>query len=385
MSEGRKFFKKTPIYIVEPHDEVLPCIYRCLGSKHLPFEGNTIIHLDSHPDMLIPKDMPADSVLDKYKLFDDISIENWLMPAAYAGHFKNLVWVKPPWSHQMTDGVRKFLIGKHRASGNIRVTCSESYFLSDGLYSPEEDLENTRPLTLQVITIGRSVIEPIDVDDFSKIATILRGYLPEKDVPFVLDVDLDFFSTLNPFKEMYENVNLYEKLAKMYYFEKPVSNDDETLKQVSDARLEQLTTLEKIFAHLQEFRNLRGLRETLKFEELEYFEAISRLYEEMTNIYKESDIDWLQIHDAGCTIDDTELPHHVTSKSDIDKFIEGTFRSFLRVLPAEPTIVTIARSADDDYCPVDDVEQIQTGVLDELRQFITKDVEVKLIYEENKE
>nr|CAD7433618.1 unnamed protein product [Timema monikensis] len=48
---------------------VLPFIYRCMGSKHLPLEGNTIIHLDSHPDMLIPKEMAADTVWDKHELF----------------------------------------------------------------------------------------------------------------------------------------------------------------------------------------------------------------------------------------------------------------------------------------------------------------------------
>ena len=49
--------------------QALPFIYRCMGSKHLPFEGNTFIHLDSHPDMLIPKEMPADTVWDKNQLF----------------------------------------------------------------------------------------------------------------------------------------------------------------------------------------------------------------------------------------------------------------------------------------------------------------------------
>nr|CAD7609084.1 unnamed protein product [Timema genevievae] len=68
-SISRKIFKELPIYTVENHDEVLPFIYRCMGSKHLPLEGNTIIHLDSHPDMLIPREMAADTVWDKHELF----------------------------------------------------------------------------------------------------------------------------------------------------------------------------------------------------------------------------------------------------------------------------------------------------------------------------
>ncbi|KAJ9599213.1 hypothetical protein L9F63_010297, partial [Diploptera punctata] len=66
---SRKKFKELPIYIAENHNEVLPFIYRCMGSRHLPLEGNTIVHLDSHPDMLIPKDMSADTVWDKHELF----------------------------------------------------------------------------------------------------------------------------------------------------------------------------------------------------------------------------------------------------------------------------------------------------------------------------
>ncbi|KAK2579837.1 hypothetical protein KPH14_007522 [Odynerus spinipes] len=120
MSFKRKYFKKVPIYVVEGHDEALPFIYRCLGSKHLPFEGNTFIHLDSHPDMLLPKAMQADTVWDKDQLFGEISIENWILPAAYAGHLKHLIWVKPPWAKQMSDGVTTFLIGRHKESGTIR-------------------------------------------------------------------------------------------------------------------------------------------------------------------------------------------------------------------------------------------------------------------------
>ncbi|CAL7935210.1 unnamed protein product [Xylocopa violacea] len=120
MSFSRKYFKRVPIYVVEDHNEVLPFVYRCLGSKHLPFEGNAFVHLDSHPDMLIPKTMLADTVWDKNQLFSEISIENWILPAAYAGHFKHLIWVKPPWANQMADGVTTFFIGKHKDNASIR-------------------------------------------------------------------------------------------------------------------------------------------------------------------------------------------------------------------------------------------------------------------------
>ncbi|KYN05577.1 hypothetical protein ALC62_03495, partial [Cyphomyrmex costatus] len=45
--------------------------------------------------------------------------------------------------------------GSRGGSGGIlKLTCPEPYFLSDGLYATAEELENTREITLHVITIG---------------------------------------------------------------------------------------------------------------------------------------------------------------------------------------------------------------------------------------
>ncbi|XP_034183588.1 misexpression suppressor of ras 6 [Osmia lignaria lignaria] len=377
MSFSRKYFKRVPIYVVEAHDEVLPFIYRCLGSKHLPFEANVFVHLDSHPDMLIPKTMLADTVWDKNELFSEISIENWILPAAYAGHFKHLIWVKPPWANQMADGVTTFFIGKHKDNGSIRLTCPEPYFVSEGLYTMMEELENTREVTLHVMTIGGFIDDPAKRDDFTAISSALRQYLPERDTPYILDVDLDFFSTKNPFKTLYDRANLYDKLASLYAFARPDSTDPEVLKEATDARNEQLNELESLFNYLDEHRSLQGY----EGEKSSRYEAVELIYRELTSVYKQSEIDWKIIHDAGCTRDDTDLPDHVTKPQDLDRLITGTFRSFLAALPAPPTIVTIARSSEDEYCPIEDVDQIQLGVLDELRQRL-ENVDIQLAYQE---
>ncbi|XP_043264702.1 UPF0489 protein C5orf22 homolog [Colletes gigas] len=377
MSFSRKYFKRVPIYVVEDHNEVLPFIYRCLGSKHLPFEGNTFIHLDSHADMLIPKEMPAETVWDKNELFEEISIENWMLPAAYAGHFKHLIWVKPPWSNQMADGVTTFLIGKHKESGSIRLTCTEPYFVSEGLFAMADELENTREITLHVITIGSFIEDPGKRDDFTAISFALRQYLPERDTPYILDVDLDFFSTKNPFKTIYDRVNLYEKLTPLYTFQRPDSTEPEVLKEATTARNKQLKELERLFGHLEANRSLQSY----EGEKSARYEAVELIFRELTSVYKQSEIDWKLIHDAGCTRDDTDLPDHVTTRNDLDRLISGTFRSFMAALPATPTIVTIARSSEDEYCPPDDVDHIQFGVLEELRQRLG-DVDVQLAFQD---
>ncbi|XP_076671799.1 UPF0489 protein C5orf22 homolog isoform X2 [Andrena cerasifolii] len=227
------------------------------------------------------------------------------------------------------------------------------------------------------MTIGGFIEDPGKRDDFTAISSALRQYLPERDTPYILDVDLDFFSTRNPFKTLHDQVNLYDKLAPLYAFQRPDSTDPEILKEVTGTRNEQLTELEGLFGYLEEHRSLQGY----EGEKSARYEAVQLIYREVTSVYKQSDVDWKLVHDAGCTRDDTDLPDHVTKQNDLDRLITGTFRSFLTALPALPTIVTIARSSEDEYCPPEDVDQIQLGVLDELRQRLGE-VDVRLTYQD---
>uniref|UniRef100_A0A182T484 Uncharacterized protein n=1 Tax=Anopheles maculatus TaxID=74869 RepID=A0A182T484_9DIPT len=165
-------FEKIPIFVVEDHHEVLTFLYRCLGSKHLPLHGNRIVHFDSHPDMCIPKHMPANYVFHKDYLLDSISIENWLMPTVFAGHVERIVWIKPPWSDQIPKGKFEFHVGEFE--GSIRTDSTLEYFVSEGCYQPEEKLENRRRLRLEVCSVEEYPVAE-DTD-------LAKGY--------ILDIDL---------------------------------------------------------------------------------------------------------------------------------------------------------------------------------------------------
>ncbi|XP_076169992.1 UPF0489 protein C5orf22 homolog [Ptiloglossa arizonensis] len=240
-----------------------------------------------------------------------------------------------------------------------------------------DELENKREVTLHVMTIGGFIEDPGKRDDFTAISSALRQYLPERDTPYILDIDLDFFSTKNPFKMLHDRVNLYDKLAPLYAFKRPDSADPEALKEATTMRNKQLTELENLFGYLEEHRSLQGY----EGEKSARYEAVQLIFHEVTSVYKQSEVDWKLVHDAGCTRDDTDLPDHVTTRTDIDRLISSTFRSFLTALPVSPTIVTIARSSEDEYCPPEDVDQIQFGVLEELRQRLGE-VDIKLAYQE---
>ena len=50
--------------------QALPVLYRAIGSKLLPMDGSVLVHFDSHPDLLIPRDLQAPDVYDKHRLFE---------------------------------------------------------------------------------------------------------------------------------------------------------------------------------------------------------------------------------------------------------------------------------------------------------------------------
>jgi hypothetical protein len=139
----------------------------------------------------------------------------------------------------------------------------------------------------------------------------------------------------------------------------------------------QLAELQAIFAHLQEHRGLQGYQDASSTR----YQAVASLVEAVETHYPGEQIDWTLVHDAGCTCDDTELPHHVTSRDDIEQLITTSFTGLLSSLPGPPTIITISRSSEDDYCPPEDVEFIQEAVLKVLRQ-VYAPVKLTLAYKE---
>lgn len=117
--ELRKY-TKIPIWICENHDEVLYYIHRAIASRHVAYEGTTVLHFDSHPDLTVPVKMKACTVFEQEKLYEEISIADWILPAVYAGHVNKVIWVKPPWSDQIKEGVFHFKVGKHKETDFVR-------------------------------------------------------------------------------------------------------------------------------------------------------------------------------------------------------------------------------------------------------------------------
>lgn len=364
-------FPKIPIFVVENHNEVLEFIYRCLGSRHLPFQNNRIIHFDAHPDLTISNKIPADYVYEKEKLLDAVSIENWIMPAVYAGHFNDVTWIKANFCKQIHDGKYDFKIGDH--NGLIRVNSKLEYFVSEGSFQSEKFLSNTRDVHLEVYTLDESIKQPDGGNDSVK-------SLQQDDSQFILDIDLDFFSTRNPFKRIFNRGTIFEDLKSIYYTEMcdtAIATDNEILTW-TEKRLEHLNNLEQFFLHLSENGSLEGYQVPKELERL--YPDLIKLVENIKYFYKEEEIDWELFNNAGCTFDSTELPHHESTDCEIKTLIDY-FTIFLQKLHTKPIIVTISRSSEDDYCPKEQVEMIQISVLDALNVVYGDDISPEPIFQ----
>lgn len=90
--------------------------------------------------------------------------------------------------------------------------------------------------------------------------------------------------------------------------------------------------------------------------------------------------DYEMVHQAGLTCDYVELPHHVSTKEEIEGLLQS-IRVLLKNMP-KPTLVTIARSSLDDYCPSEQVDAIQEKVLS-LLGFVYGTLDVHLDYSSN--
>jgi len=209
------------VHVVEDHNDALPWIYRAIGSKRLPFRDNVLLHFDSHPDLGIPKDLTADQVFDKEALFAETSIENWILPAVYAGHISHVIWVMPPWCDQMPPDVDVDChVGRSRKNGGIRIDLALPYFLEEGLWAPSAELENMKKLRLQTLMIGHNCIGKTTLSSSSYPCVKTPTLTLPPTASLILDVDLDFFSTLNPFKVML-TPKQFELLQKVYFFQFP--------------------------------------------------------------------------------------------------------------------------------------------------------------------
>jgi len=315
----------------------------------------------------LPHTLKAENAKDKAKLMEELSIENWILPACYIGLIDRVAWVHPAWSKQLPDGKHELRVGKHGASGGLRVAghfASEAYFASEGDACLDEELDPADCKDVELLVVA---------DTDSMLAKRLQDFFRRPgagadETPLVLDVDMDYFSVKDPFQAMFPAVPDLHALLKPLYSYEPIPAAAEPEARTNYAidagrrRREKVDLLESIFEHLAE---RDGSLEGYSGPGQPLLDAVRGVVDAVAAAQPE--VDWLTVHDAGCTLDDTSLPEHVSDWTEIEasvRLVASTASSLLDV--AEIKLATAARSAEDGYTPSEQVDRIENALIREL-------------------
>ena len=358
-----KQYSQLPVHIVEYHNEALLPICRSLATEHLPYENNLMIHFDSHAEMLLERELQSSKEIS----YENLGLDSWILPAVFAGHFNSIIWVKPHWSKQIAEGHYSFAVGVEKESQCLRVSCEVPYYISKMLYCKEEDMERIHNFDLFVVTLAEGYAQRFARPEFLNVQKV-KDLIEQHDGKYILDIDLDFFSTNNPFTKILA-FNGYDKLKPIYELEGNVLKFL-TLYEAQEHRINQIKQLSDFFQSLDQLRDRYQIRDKLpslleKISDKNRANLLKNLVLELLDSGK--DVDWALVHDAGCTYDtDTILPLHISSYEEITELMTNT-SDFLDHLKA-PVLITIARSSTDNYCLPEQVDMIQEKVLTYLRR-----------------
>lgn len=221
-------------------------------------------------------------------------------------------------------------------------------FIGDNLYASEVNLVDIQSLVLYVCDFD-AIVKDVDV----KLLDMIAAKDNNASRNIILDIDLDHFSTRDPFREMFKSSEEYELYKRVYALDLPTCSEDTFESNYEVYLMEKKAKLEFIWSCLNG-----------PVREIEMDGSSDLL--ELKRLIEKYGLDAEILHSFGSGIDDCSLPHHISSDDEILTMMDQ-FDKFLSIYSSVPGCVTIARSSLDDYCPVDQVDSIQSQCLDRLK------------------
>ena len=357
------------IHVVEDHNDALPAIHSAMKKKLLPFDTKfPIVHFDSHPDLSPSPSIPAALSFCPRELYEALDesiggIAEWLLPLFYAGHLSSCVWVKRRWCGQFVgshSALREFFVGEEKDSGLLKVTSKEGYYIEDGGFTDPTKLNNPQRVRLLVKNADnqQQIEQQIDLEcDFGQ------------NYDYVLDVCLDYFFCNNPF--IVEIEKRFGRALAMAVYEAAISPNYRKI--VGD--LEDVGVAEAFFAAFRDCLESESEFEVGQIRLIEFYaetsgpKIVGKMMQEFASLPLE--IRGKAFAEVLEAVEVLALPHSSYYKNSIFNLNEERvlFKSVLNGLKLShpPSVVTIARSTEDDFTPKVAVEELQQMVISVIR------------------
>ncbi|KAK1930378.1 UPF0489 protein C5orf22 [Phytophthora citrophthora] len=365
------------VVIVDDHHHCLPDIHLAIRQRRLPFSDIHVLHVDAHPDLSFSFATQTDVIFEPETLYDELDnsvagIAEFLLPLVFAGHVNQITWLKPSWATQMPTGAfKRLVIGKRKTNGTMGVTSELPHFVEDGLFCPVEDMEasSTRHWDL-------FATETTSSGHAATVATEAIAAARQNSKGFLLDIDLDYFSTWGPFRKDLEKLIGEAAVQIVMHVFSSVRYKRGALELMSaKQRSSERNRFCELMKRLEEFDELEdSATRRLKWEQV--VNKLSSLYAdgvdatallgrfaEVLDIYRDNKSTRREIWAAGPFVD---LPHHESSQEKIETMV-NELEQFLRMhsldASSPPAIVTIAKSTGDEYLPPHQLDIVLTSVL----------------------
>lgn len=165
--------KNIQLFIVEEHHEAFWVWNYAIINKLISQHNNTLLHVDQHSDMAVPKfncsiKSLTDDLLNIYKFtYNELTIDNFIVAAIYQGIFSHVYWLYQT-NNEQRENQKSILVYSHKEEGKILKTKRNCDLGSLAFFNPDfKNAQFQARKTLDEFPESQAVVLDIDLDYFS--------------------------------------------------------------------------------------------------------------------------------------------------------------------------------------------------------------------------
>eukprot|EP01063_Lacrimia_lanifica_P021098 TRINITY_DN28349_c0_g1_i1.p1 TRINITY_DN28349_c0_g1~~TRINITY_DN28349_c0_g1_i1.p1 ORF type:complete len:515 (+),score=108.07 TRINITY_DN28349_c0_g1_i1:100-1644(+) len=363
-----------PVVVVDEHGDCLRGV-----ADSIP-RADVLLHFDSHPDLDSPC-LPRGALTKLLQERDPsyaaayVDVATWVLPLVAAEHVGAVVWMKPPWSHQIAAGTYPLQLtadtnrirvrpdasdkdekAKRKRGADDRYSGCRDYWQLSGVWTEDGagcDGAVSVPFVLVV------------VEDLATLSSAMERLGPRR---VILDVDEDYFSCANPIRESLRLFASQEAVLDLCRVFADDVTDSRTFLAALDRYIEQGVFRIK----LQQVRQRNSAGGTI----LEHL-GVAREEALKAHLMRHADDAVYPVTEVARFADMHELPEHVATSKEVQRSMNNVMDALCFYLTnAAPSVVVegviIAQSVTDGYTPSPQAPFIHAAMVAQLDALFAK-------------